>query len=157
MPKRHPSLVPLSREHHLALLLAFRLRQGLPRTQKPADSPQEQAEDTIRFFHNNLARHFRAEEEALFPLIRKTLPQADLLLDTLIAEHAEMRTQVGALEPTATDAQTLNAQLKAFSEVLERHVRCEERELFPLFEAHLPEDEAERLGTAIAQFIGEGR
>ncbi len=63
MAKRHPSLVPLSREHHVALLLAFRLRQGLPRTQKPTDSPQEQAEDTIRFFHNNLATHFRAEQE----------------------------------------------------------------------------------------------
>ena len=123
MPKRHPSLAPLSREHHLALLLAFRLRQGLPRTQKPTDSPQEQAEDTGRFFHNNLARHFRAEEEALFPLIRKTLPQAESLLDTLIAEHAEMRTQVEALEPTAANTATLTAQLKAFSEVLERHVR----------------------------------
>lgn len=157
MPKRHPSLVPLSREHHLALLLAFRLRQGLPRTHQPTDSPKEKAEDTVRFFHNNLARHFRAEEEALFPLIRKTLPKAESLLDRLIAEHAEMRTQVAALEPAATDAETLNAQLKAFGDLLERHVRREERELFALFEAHLPGDEAERLGTAIAQFIGEGR
>ncbi len=157
MAKRHPSLIPLSREHHVALLLAFRLRQGLPRTQKPTDSPQEQAEDTIRFFHNNLATHFRAEQEVLFPLIHSTLPQAESLLDTLIAEHAAMRTQVGALEQTAPDTETLTAQLKAFGDLLERHVRCEERELFPLFEAHFPENEAERLGAAIAQFIGEGR
>jgi hemerythrin-like domain-containing protein len=157
MPKRHPSLVPLSREHHLALLLAFRLRQGLPRTQKPTDSPSEQAEDTVQFFHNNLARHFQTEEEALFPLIRSLLPQAESLLNTLIAEHAAMRTQVEALEQAAYEAETLATQLKAFGDTLERHVRCEERELFPLFEANLPEDKAEQLGNAIAQFIGEGR
>ena len=150
MAKRHPSLVPLSREHHLALLLAFRLRQGLPHTQKPTDSPQEQARDTVRFFQNNLATHFRAEEEALFPLIRKTLPQAESLLNTLIAEHAEMRTQVETLEQTASETAGLTAQLKAFGDLLERHVRTEERELFPMFEADLPEDEAERLGNTIA-------
>ncbi len=157
MAKRHPSLVPLSREHHLALLLAFRLRHGLPRTQKPTDSPQEQAGDTVRFFHSKLATHFRAEEEALFPLIHKTLPQAESLLNTLIAEHAEMRTQAQALEQTASDTAVLTTQLKAFGDLLERHVRSEERELFPLFEASLPEDEAEQLKDTIAQLIGEGR
>lgn len=157
MAKRHPSLVPLSREHHLALLLAFRLRQGLPRTHKSTDSPQEQAKETVRFFQSNLTTHFRAEEEALFPLIRKTCPQAEPLLDALIAEHAEMRTRVEALEQTASDTTTLTAQLKAFGDLLERHVRSEERELFPMCEANLPEDEAEQLGKAITQFIGEGR
>ena len=155
MAKRHPSLVPLSREHHLALLLAFRLRQGLPRTQKPIDSPQEQAEDTARFFHSNLARHFQAEEEALFPVIRALLPQAGELLDSLIAEHAAMRTQVDGL--TRAAAATLPEQLKTFGDLLERHIRSEERQLFPDFENHLPEDQAEQLAAAIAKFIGEGR
>ena len=154
MAKRHPSLVPLSREHHLALLLVFRLRHVLPRTQ---NSPQEQAGDTVHFFHSKLATHFRAEEEALFPLIHKTLPQAESLLNTLIAEHAEMRTQAQALEQTASDTAVLTTQLKAFGDLLERHVRSEERELFPLFEANLPEDEAEQLKDTIAQLIGEGR
>lgn len=155
MSKRHPSLAPLSREHHLGLLLAFRLRQGLPRSQKPVDSPQDQAEDTVRFFHNNLARHFQAEEDALFPVIRTLLPQAGELLDSLIAEHAAMRTQVESL--AQAEADTLPEQLKTFGDLLERHIRCEERQLFPDFEDHLPEDQAEQLTEAIAKFIGEGR
>ena len=155
MAKRHPSLVPLSREHHVALLLAFRLVKGLPPTRQPSDSPQAQAQDTVRFFHTKLTTHFRAEEQALFPLIRKTLPQAIPLLDTLLAEHAEMRDRVQALE--GTDPPTLSAQLKAFGQLLERHVRSEERELFPVLEANLAEDDADRLKVAIADFVGEGR
>lgn len=155
MAKRHPSLVPLSREHHTALLLAFRLVHGLPPTRQPDDSPEAQAQDTVRFFQTKLATHFRAEEQALFPFIRETLPQAVPLLDTLLAEHAEMRGQVQALEEA--DPSSLNAQLKAFGRLLERHVRSEERELFPMCEANLADDDADRLKVAIADFVGEGR
>ena len=155
MAKRHPSLVPLSREHHVALLLAFRLVHGLPPSRQPDDSPEAQAQDTVRFFHTRLATHFRAEEQALFPLIRETLPQAVPLLDTLLAEHADMRGQVQALEEA--DPSSLNAQLKAFGRLLERHVRSEERELFPMCEANLADDDADRLKVAIADFVGEGR
>jgi hemerythrin-like domain-containing protein len=153
--KRHSSLIPLSREHHLGLLLAFRLCRGLPPTRKPSDSPQEQAEDTVRFFHESLTLHFRAEEEILFPIMRTTIPQAISLLDLLIREHREMQTQVEQLARASGDDTTLPMQLKTFGEVLERHIRREERELFPLYEAHMPETEAARLGQAIAGLIAK--
>lgn len=154
MAKRHPSLIPLSREHHAALLLAFRLLQGLPPTRQP-DSPQAQAQDTIRFFHTRLTTHFQAEEEALFPLIRRTLPPTMSLLDRLLAEHAEMRHSVQALEQA--DRPSLPARLKAFGQILRRHVRSEERDLFPMCEANLAEDDAAQLKAAIVRFLGEGR
>lgn len=155
MAKRHPSLVPLSREHHVALLLAFRLVHGLPPSRQANDSPQAQARDTVRFFQTKLVTHFRAEEQALFPLIRKTQPHAIPLIDTLLAEHADMRARVQALEQA--DPAELPAQLTAFGQLLERHVRSEERELFPLCEARLTVDDAERLRAAIIGFVGEGR
>ena len=155
MAKRHPSLVPLSREHHVALLLAFRLVHGLPPSRQANDSPQTQARDTVRFFQTKLVTHFRAEEQALFPLIRKTQPHAIPLIDTLLAEHADMRARVQALEQA--DPAELPAQLTAFGQLLERHVRSEERELFPLCEARLTADDAERLRAAIVGFVGEGR
>jgi hemerythrin-like domain-containing protein len=152
--KRHPSLIPLSHDHHHGLVLAFRLREGLPRNRKPSDSPREQAEDTARFFHNNLTTHFRAEEQALFPAIRTWLPQTGILLDTLITEHAEMKALVGQLAQAMSDETSLPALLTAFGDLLERHIRREERELFPLYEAHIPEAEAARLGPEIARLTG---
>jgi hemerythrin-like domain-containing protein len=152
--KRHPSLIPLSHDHHHGLVLAFRLRDGLPRNRKPSDSPQEQAEDTVRFFHDNLVAHFRAEEEALFPAIRTCVPHAATMLNTLTAEHSEMRTQVANLAHALADEVSLQTKLKAFGDVLERHIRREERELFPLYEANIPEAEATRIGGEIARLTG---
>ena len=153
--KRHPSLIPLSHDHHLGLLLAFRLCHGLPHTRKPSDSLQEQTADTLRFFHDNLVTHFRAEEEILFPAIRTHLPQAATMLDTLVAEHAEMRAQVAQFAQAQRDEAVLKPLLQTFGETLERHIRCEERELFPLYQAHVPEAETARLGAEIRRLTGK--
>jgi hemerythrin-like domain-containing protein len=149
--KRHSSLIPLSHDHHHGLVLAFRLREGLPGNRKSSDSPQEQAEDAVRFFHDNLVAHFRAEEEALFPAIRTCVPHAATLLDTLTAEHSEMRARVENLAQASPDESTLQTKLKAFGNLLERHIRREERELFPLYEANIPEAEATGIGAEIAR------
>jgi len=149
--KRHPSLIPLSHDHHHGLVLAFRLREGLPRSRQPAESPQEQAADAVRFFHHNLVAHFRAEEEVLFPAIRARVPHAVPMLDTLVAEHGEMRAQVEYLAQGLPDEVTLQTRLKAFADLLERHIRREERELFPLYEAHISEVDAARIGKDIAR------
>ena len=69
--KRHPSLIPLSHDHHRGLALAFRLRREPPPLQKGVWStdPQEQARETIGFFRESLVLHFQAEEEILFPTL----------------------------------------------------------------------------------------
>ena len=156
MPKRHPSLVPLSREHHHGLLLAFRLTHGLPKTRQPHDAPQEQAADTVRFFQKGLAPHFAAEADILFPAIRAIQPQASALLDQLIQEHAAMRELVSHIEQQLPDGPQLKELLAAFGTLLERHIRCEERELFPIYEAHVSAVEALRIGQAIFQVVGDG-
>lgn len=152
--KRHPSLIPLSHDHHHGLVLAFRLREGLPRNRKPFDNPQEQAEDAVRFFRDNLVPHFRAEEEALFPAMRACVPHAAALLDTLTTEHAEIRSYIDQLSQILSDDTPLPSLLKAFGNLLERHIRCEERELFPLYEAHISETDMARIGTDILRLIG---
>ena len=153
--KRHPSLIPLSHDHHHGLVLAFRLREGLPRNRQPGDNPQEQAADAVRFFHHNLVAHFRAEEEVLFPAIRACVPHAAPMLDTLVAEHNEMRAQVENLAQASTDEATLRTRLEAFGDLLERHIRREERELFPLYEANISAVDAARIGKDIARITNK--
>jgi hemerythrin-like domain-containing protein len=41
------------------------------------------------------------------------------------------------------------------ADLLERHIRKEERELFPLFEAHFDEAAAERIGVELKRMLGE--
>ena len=156
MPKRHPSLVPLSREHHHGLLLAFRLKHGLPKTRQPHDSPQAQAVDTVRFFRESLTPHFAAEADILFPAIRAIQPQASALLDQLLQEHMAMRELVAHIDRQDPAGSQLAELLASFGTLLERHIRCEERELFPVYEAHVSEAEAARIERAIFHMIGDG-
>ena len=130
MPKRHLSLIPLSREHHRGLLLAFRLTVGLPKNRKPDDSPQKQAADTVLFFRQTLMPHFAAEEDILFPTICRIQPQAEGLLTQLKHQHADIHQLVDKIgQQTSEDGSLVLASLGS---ILERHIRREERELFPL-------------------------
>ena len=73
-PMRHPSLLPLSHDHHHGLALALRCRkQGLGQI-KPmgAEGLRERAKEFLEFYRANLVAHFSAEEEVLFPLMRAT-------------------------------------------------------------------------------------
>ena len=135
MAKRHPSLTPLSRDHHHGLSLALKLRQG-PKallTDGWTHDPVRQAKRVLRFAEEELAPHFVAEEEALFPFIRERLPQLAPVIERLIGEHRVL----DALTAQLKDAGGLSAPaslLERIGEQLDRHIRSEERELFPACE-----------------------
>ena len=48
----------------------------------------------------------------------------------------------------------LPGTLRAFGELLERHIRKEEQELFVLFEERVPAAELKRAGEAVARILG---
>jgi hypothetical protein len=69
MARRHESLIPLSREHHDALLLAWRLRTG----DLSKREPELRAKHVSAFFEYRLINHLQLEEELLFPAFRAVL------------------------------------------------------------------------------------
>jgi hypothetical protein len=132
--KRSRELRPLSSEHHQALLVAFQLKKGLAGHAESAGAPKDVPGllSLARRFEERLLRtHARAEEE----LLGTYLPPADTA--RLRAEHAEMTRLVGAARAARPDA--VRGNLSAFADLLERHVRWEERELFPYAEDHVDE------------------
>jgi iron-sulfur cluster repair protein YtfE (RIC family) len=124
--KRADALVRFSKDHHFALLLVWKIRQGLSLDVAPA---------RIRayinfFFENNLLQHFKEEEELLFSELDKEDP---------------LRLKA---EKDHYDLQKLHLLLKiqddtgAFSEFaakLDQHIRFEERILFPRLQSCLDE------------------
>jgi hypothetical protein len=157
--RRHPSLVPLSHDHRDALALAFRLHHPAPpgpvTPMTPASTPRSRADDTLAFFAEHLAAHFRAEEEALFHFLRPRLadqPERLALLDSLVADHRELEARRDAVATAAADA--LVPALAAFADLLETHVRREERELFEHFPDGVPRADAHALGDAIRRLLG---
>jgi len=149
--RRHESLIPLSREHQYALLLCLRIHRGLESHQNDPVWLQSKAENVVRFFAGDLRPHFQAEEEALFPAMQHCADAKEMLRD-LLTEHREMERQVATLRQCETGG--LAERLKAFADLLEAHVRREERELFPLFEQQVIPNAAQRVGAEITQLIG---
>lgn len=146
---RHPSLQLLSHDHHHGLALALRCRkQGLGQI-KPmgAAGLRERAKEFLEFYRANLVAHFQAEEEVLFPLMREQVAGCGDMLDQLTRDHAALRQAMPQLE-TGTGLAKLIFDL---GDLLERHIRKEERELFPLFEAHVDAAQAEQLGAKLKE------
>ena len=130
--KRSPELAPLSRDHHVALERALRLRRANERSTAAA------ATAFLDFFEKDGQRHFEQEERLLIP----ALPAEDAALgERVLTEHADIRALAAQLgsEPEVTIARRLG-------ELLGAHVRFEERELFPRLEAVLPPEQLAELG-----------
>jgi hemerythrin-like domain-containing protein len=149
---RHPSLIALSHDHHHGLALALRCRKQALGRLKPMNAAglKERAAEFAAFFDQNLARHFKAEEEILFPLMRASIPESSALIDDLLADHARLR---AFLAPLAGGT-GLAKHLFDAGDLLERHIRREERELFPLFEKHAAAIDAEKLGSEMGAILG---
>lgn len=130
--KRSRELRPLSAEHHQALLVAFQLKKALEGHPEAAGAPRDLPgllSLARRFAEQVFGAHAAAEEE----LLGAHLAEADLR--RLRSEHVELRRLVDQARRAAPADQ--RAALAAFADLLERHVRWEERELFPYAEAHL--------------------
>jgi iron-sulfur cluster repair protein YtfE (RIC family) len=151
---RHPSLVLLSHDHHHGLALALRCRKQALGQLKPmgAAGLRERAKEFVDFYRMNLIAHFRAEEEILFPLIRAAVPGSAALLDELLGQHEHLRQAVPKLEAGSGLAKLIFD----VGDLLERHIRKEERELFPLFEAHVDAARAASVGAELKQILDEG-
>jgi hemerythrin-like domain-containing protein len=148
---RHPSLIPLSQDHHHGLALALRCRKQALGQIKPmgAEGLCERAKEFLDFYQAHLVPHFRAEEEALFPLLRLAAPESEDMIDGLVQDHEKIRQSIPQLEGETGLAKLIFD----LGDLLERHIRKEERELFPLFERHVEGKQAETVGEEIRKIL----
>ncbi|MGH7798205.1 MAG: hemerythrin domain-containing protein [Candidatus Binatia bacterium] len=148
---RHPSLVPLSHDHHHGLALALRCRKQALGQIRPmgALGLRQCSKEFLEFYQRNLIAHFRAEEEVLFPLLSAAVPESSAIIDELTRQHDEIRLAMPQLKAGAGLAKLIFD----LGDLLERHIRKEERELFPLFEQNLNAGQAESAGGRLKRIL----
>lgn len=104
------------------------------------------ADDFVNFYLGRLVRHFREEEELFFaPLVdndeaRERVMQA-------VAEHLQMHALARTLRPQLVDGEAHPETLNELSKRLMAHVRWEERDLLPLVERLLTQEQLEEFAT----------
>jgi hemerythrin-like domain-containing protein len=147
--KRHPGLIPLSHDHHDALVVAQGLilgRSPAPRSDWPTDR-RAQVDRVVAFFARTLRSHFEVEEAHLFPTVVAHLPGEADLVARLLDEHDAMRTRIRDLERDPTT--TLDGRLPSLGRLLEAHVRREERVLFETMQREMAPADLETLGARL--------
>jgi len=128
--KRNDALVPLSREHHQGLLLCGKIKTGLSKNVEP-ERIKRYAD---WFYAEHLTPHFAEEENALFPI----LGNDNALVTRAIQEHRE-------LEKLFADNSNVEHTLRSIADLLDKHIRFEERELFELIQRTATEEQLQAL------------
>lgn len=141
--RRRPALVPLSHDHHHALVEARRLRRA-------AGAPDASAAASafLRFFHADSVRHFREEEELLFPLV-VGFDQAREPIVRALLDHQRLHALARELDRRLAEGDEAREVMRDLGGLLHDHVRHEERVLFPLIE--------DLLGDALPAALPAGR
>ncbi len=146
--KRHPALIPLSRQHHDALALGVFIERGL--REPDAVVLERLREQALDLWELELRGHFEVEESVLFPAVRENLGDPEVV-DRLVREHREIGAAIAALRTAATD--TLGAGLRSLREILVGHVRTEERVLFEAVQASVGEAALTAIGRRIEETL----
>lgn len=129
--KRHPSLVPLSREHHNALLLAQLLKISTPDYKGLPTTIEEKAKYASELYKNVLINHFKAEEK-LLKLASNCNEELTIISKEIFNEHVQLTDLFMLLEKENVTEKLLDQ----LGTMLEMHIRKEERVLFPLLEKY---------------------
>jgi iron-sulfur cluster repair protein YtfE (RIC family) len=151
MPKRHPGLIPLSHDHQHALALALRCRKQALGQIKPigAEGLRLRAGEFLTLYAAELSSHFEAEEKILFPQMSLHVPESQQLIAELVRDHEAVRSATAELKSTTG----LGKVIFDLGDLLERHIRREERELFPLFERHAALMGADAIAETLTNFL----
>lgn len=134
--KRSEYIKQLSKDHHFTLLFSWKIRQGL-KHEVNADRIKKYV---AHFWEHNMKAHFREEEEILFA------PVKDKQVQKAIDDHRQIEKQFDAVLQASDDEAS---KLLLLADLVDAHVRFEERELFPHLERTLTQTQLENIGRQL--------
>lgn len=135
--KRHPALVALSKDHHFGLLLCWKIRTGI----KKEVSTDRIVKYVEYFYNDHLKNHFEEEEKYIFSL----LDENEEGRKKAERQHRKIKRLIEKL----SDAERAKITLGQIEELLDTHIRFEERELFPYLQNSLESETLYRLKETV--------
>ena len=145
--KRHKALHILSHDHHHGLILAQLIKKGSPQYKNLPNTTEGKKDYSIRFYNDELIKHFDDEENILFPVVNGKDDEMDNFIEEIIIEHKKIKQLINQLESDEDVENTLDE----LGNILESHIRKEERDLFIKIQEILTEDELTALENQLTR------
>ena len=128
------------------------LRRDMSRIEAAASSPdaQGQVPADVRAawtrFRHALERHHSAEDEDLWPVLRRHLVMSEeqQVIDHMVGEHEALSSAIAAVDAALTEGVDVDGAVGELGRTLRQHLDHEEGSALPLLELHLSRDEWRR-------------
>ena len=144
---RNRNLFPLSHQHQHGLALCVRVRRGLAKQNVDEQTLVRFRRELRDFYALEGGAHLAAEEELVFPAADR-FEELRPLTACLRGEHAELRNRFAQSESAGHE------EMLATAELLTRHIRTEENELFERMQQLMSADELAAIGRGLERTIG---
>jgi hemerythrin-like domain-containing protein len=137
----------MRRDHARVLARIGALEAALRRRGCTGTEQASALDELLDLLGAQFASHMTAEDEALYPAILAALPAASGSIESLLAEHAELRQMLRRLrelnnEPASSDrSEQIRVQVHDVSDLLRLHIEKEESLIFRLAPRLLAPDE----------------
>lgn len=102
---------------------------------------------------HELQAHTEFEEKVFYPAVRKAGKNAESEVETAIEEHDEVESmleRLQAMEPTSDDFVEVISELE---EAIQAHVSREEKDIFPLAERTIEDEDSSRMTEEHDQMV----
>ena len=136
--KRNSNIIQLSRDHHYGLLFCWKIRRGLTN----AISLERIRPYVHYFWQHNLEEHFSEEESLLFRNMR------DPLCLRALEEHRNIKGLVWAIMGNGA---WIRSNYTGLADLVEQHIRFEERQVFPYLEQRLTREQLSLVGAQLSR------
>jgi len=106
-------------------------------------------DDAIRQVTRELSIHAAIEEQIVYPVMRRSLPDGDAKVEEAIAEHQTVKETLAEIERLGSGAER-DHHLESLMAGVRHHVEEEETELFPELRAAVGDEELRAMGAKLA-------
>src|SRR3954470_6489079 len=96
-----------------------------------------------------LVRHSEAEEQAVYPIVRKVIDNGDQIVEHEIDEHSKAERIMKELDRMSADDPQFGVLMQQLMAAIKEHVAEEENDVFPQFRTTVDADELNKLGETV--------
>jgi hemerythrin-like domain-containing protein len=96
-----------------------------------------------------LVRHSEAEEQAVYPLMRKKIENGEKIIEHEIDEHSKAERIMKELDTMSADDPQFGVLMQQLMASIKEHVAEEENDVFPQFRTKVSPEELNKLGATV--------